>query len=162
MLNEILTGKATLEGNPPQPAPSPPSPSSAYAAIDQNVRRSENSHKLLAAILGVAVAAGIFVFKRGMREAYNRDMAEMNAGRGATDDLTNYIYVADDPYVSEARRFASEMCACRDKPCAWNVKSLAARWSRSATKPTDERLLAAAIAEVDRYTECALKLIPDG
>jgi hypothetical protein len=169
MFNEILTGKASIEHTPPvappvqAPAPSRVSPAAlanaeasarAFAESEAQRRRAQNSHRILAVAAAVVASLGFAMFRWGMRDAYEKDL---RAGYGYSDESSSVTY---DPFVSEARGFASQMCSCADKQCAWSVQATFDRWVRQTTPPTNTAVLDAAAAETERYQACLAKLAP--
>lgn len=113
----------------------------AFQLAEADAQRKANSHKLFAIITTLVVAAGIGVFKYGMRSAKRDDYAKA-AGYVDYDDYKTKAAAAElapsDDYSRRIQAMARELCACTDLKCARDVKAAYVYYVRSHMAPDDD------------------------
>jgi hypothetical protein len=177
MLNDILTGKSTLQERPPhdpyrdsaevtrtcitckKPFQTKSDATrcgtcviamaSSYSAPAPTFRPS-NSHANLRWVLIAFCALGIGAMKMAMRHQYEEDMR-------STYLRTEPMFVGYDPATSEANSFASDMCACADEACASNVRARFEHWSATTPAPSEDYVREQVTRAIDQYGACLAK-----
>ena len=121
----------------------------SFAAAQADLQHRRSHARLVRRLLLVACGIGVALVRYEMR---TQAQADLDQAEGTAVDEPAYGLV-EDPFVSQARELASEMCACADARCAADVQVRFENWTRTAGDPADD-MRAAAAAEVARLSTC--------
>jgi len=134
----------------------------ALREVENRMRRSAVSHRVLKIIVVLLVGVGLVVMKTAMRKDQRDDAARAAGYRDYSDyqAADNAVYPTDE-YSYRVSELTSEMCRCPDLACARNVLAQYTRYIRSSSA-SDDTARESAERDGARFYECQAKLEAGG